>query len=107
MIIYRAHNPYYWSSFEGASSLNYSAKEEDGTVRIEVEVPGINKEQLTLRYKSEDRSISIKISGDHPTEKKLYISQDIQEEKLKASLALGILKITAPIKNADRTIQID
>jgi len=107
MILYK-QNLAYWPRFDTEpTGLSYLSKEEEGDLVVEVEIPGYTKEYVTIGYKSDIRELTIKVNKDHVIEQKIYILPDINEDKFKATLELGILKITAPIKNADITIQID
>ncbi len=84
--------------------LNYTSREEDGSVHIDVSLAGVPKEDISLNYSSDNRTISMVINeksyGD------IYLSRQIDHKNITANLELGILKIRAPIKNNDKVIQI-
>ena len=82
----------------------YKIREIDDRVEVEMDLPGVDKENVELKYSSENFTLQIRIK-DLP-DKDIYISRQIDSDNIKAELKLGVLKVTMPIKNTDRTIQI-
>ena len=84
--------------------LRVLQKEDKENVYIDADVPGIPKEDISLNYSSDKRSITIAVKDK--VYQDIYLSRGIDTENIEATLELGILRIRAPIKNNDKVIQI-
>ncbi len=100
-------------------------EENDNNYVIEAEVPGLEKNQVVVKYENNQLVISIKYEDKIDEEDKNYIHKerrtcsmsrsirltDIDKDQINAKLVDGILKITAPktsnpTKNSN-TIEIE
>ena len=96
--------PYSFWSHNTSGTYTYTMQVKDDVVEVEVKMPGVEKDKVDLNYSSEKQSINIKIGNkvDHD----IYLSRQIDPDKITADLKLGILTIKAPVKNTDKSIQI-
>ena len=78
--------------------------EKDGNLDIEVQLPGVDKKDILLTFDPEENIFLLNVEG---RERPIYLNRQIDGEKVTAVLALGVLKIRAPIKNTRRTIKIN
>lgn len=96
--------PYKFWSYSNQSAYLYTRKEEDGHIVFEIELPGIEKDSVSISHSSETNSINIKVNdrdlGD------IRVLRLIDADNIDAELNLGILKIRAPIKNSNKAIPI-
>ncbi len=98
--------------------------EKEGNLVIETELPGFEKESISVDYKSEYLIITAKSKYEAETENRKYLKRErtygeyvrrfyvdgIDKEGINASFSEGILKVTVPKpeeKEAIKTIKID
>ena len=93
----------FWS-YSATSRYHYTQKEINGEILIEVSLPGIEKQDVDLSHNAEREIINVKIGKDIDTD--IYLQRRIDPDNIVAELELGILKIRAPVKNSNKTIQI-
>ena len=84
---------------------SYTMQEKDENVIIDVQLPGHEKDDLTITYSSEYQAILIAIKDKDTL--RVQIDRVIDPEKVTAELELGILHLKAPIKNTDKIIKIE
>ena len=96
------HPIYYRSSTIGRAC---KIREIDDQIEIEMDVPGVEKGDITLKYVSENNLLQVQVKDLQ--DKDILIPRQIDSDKIKADLKLGILKVTLPILNTDKTIQIE
>jgi HSP20 family protein len=83
------------------SNLDYQ-KNEDGTLSVSIDVPGIRQEDLTIEIK--DNTVNVK--GETKTERScrkvsqaFTIPEGYNTDEIKAELDSGILTLTLPTKH--------
>lgn len=95
-----------------SSSFKVDISEEEGSYKIEAELPGFKKDEISIGLNDGRLTISAKKSEETKDEKKNYIHKerktqemsrsmffkDIDENGLKAKLEVGVLEITVPKK---------
>lgn len=94
----------FWD-YTNHSAYSYKREERDGNIVTEIQVPGKQKEDIEIKYSSENRSYTITIDGREYSSQ-IYLIKQINPELITATLELGILTITAPILNSDKVIKI-
>ena len=98
----------YWDSWPETTTYDayYSITQKtvDGCLEIDVEMPGVTKEEIELKYLDNEEVISIFAKGK--INKYIYPRGKIDIDKIEAKLDLGILKIRVPLKNNDRIIKV-
>ncbi|MGM9874146.1 MAG: Hsp20/alpha crystallin family protein [Bacilli bacterium] len=112
--------------FSFNKKVNYmrtDIKENETNYILEVELPGVNKENvslklndgyLTVSYKHEAKEVDDKFVHQErycsSMSRSFYVGDNIHEEDIEASYVDGILKITFPkkpeVKNVEKTIAI-
>ena len=93
---------WYRSSTFGAA---YKIREIDNHVEVEMNLPGIEKKDVELKYSSYNFTLQVSIKDLQ--DKDILIAHQIDYDNIKAELKLGVLKVRMPIKNIDKTIQIE
>ena len=101
--------PPFWEYSNHSSVYSYRREETDDKITITVKLPGIKKQDIGVKYNSGERviNISIKEGEDVIADQDILIQRQVDPEEIKAELELGVLTITAPIQNTDKTIQIE
>lgn len=100
--------PYPFWSYTNSSLLSLAWEEKDDNILIEASIPGVDKSEIELSYSSDwgGSKVKLKIPSKNVDEE-LSLSKQIDADKTKAKLDLGVLKITAPVVNTDRIIPIE
>jgi HSP20 family protein len=85
--------------------------ETDSEIKLDVELPGVKKEEINLNAEGDGISISVK-SGDNQRFKEFYrfisLPDNADLESIQASCDNGVLRISIPKKKAKgRNINID
>ena len=93
----------FWS-YDSTYRYHYTMREEEDNILIDVTLPGIEKQDINLSYNEEKAILNVKIGEKIDTD--IYLQRHINPDKIEAELELGILKIKAPVKNSNKTIQI-
>lgn len=93
---------YNYTTFQDRYSFH--VKEEKDQIIAEVSLPGIKKEELELDYHGDKLKLHIFVKDK--VDKDIWFTVAIDEENIKAELDLGVLKITAPVLNSSKRIQI-
>jgi len=91
--------------YTNSSAYTYKQEEINGSIVTEIQTPGKQKEDIEIKYSSENRSYTITIDGREYSSQ-IYLSRQINPELITATLELGILTITAPILDSDKVIKI-
>lgn len=97
------------------SSMNMDVKELDDSYQLEVELPGVKKEDIRAEIK--DGYLTIKASNNHEDSTKdedgkyirreryygnyqrsMYVGENVRPEEIQANFEDGILKVTVPKK---------
>ena len=81
---------------------------ENGVYTAKIEAPGINKENFKIEYDEDIRKFSVRIDYDdsHSSYTKWKVEQPLSPKSLKASLDLGVLTITAKVKDTVTKVEI-
>lgn len=90
---------YYYTSTNG-----YSFGEKDGKYEVSVELPGVKKEQVEVKWDGEAKTITVHVDGERV--RSAYLYRDILSDKIEAAMDLGVLTITAPLANRTTTIKV-
>ena len=93
---------YNYTTFQNRASFHVT--EEKDKVTIECNLPGIAKEEIELDYHGDKLKLHIFVKDK--VDKDIWFTTAIDEENIEARLDLGVLKITAPILNSSKRIQI-
>jgi len=90
-------------SFFNTTALRYSVDYTGGEMIMELRVPGIKQEDIDIRYSQEDNAVYVDVGGKEYVH---YLQKAINPDEIEAKLDLGILTLTAPIRNTDKKIEI-
>ncbi|XMB67791.1 Hsp20/alpha crystallin family protein [Mycoplasmatota bacterium zrk1] len=107
-----------------SSAMRTDIYEKDGNIVLETELPGFNKENISVDYKNEYLTITAKSKYEAEAETRKYLKRErtygeyvrrfyvdgIDKEKINASFKEGILKVAVPkpeAKQSFKTINID
>ena len=103
-ILFNFPVPFYSCSSE-SFVRRWSVEEIDDKIVVSAELPGKDKEDVDIRYRSENRTLKIEVKGG-TSPPPIHIPRGIDPDKIEAKLEKGILTIEAPIKNTDKRITI-
>jgi len=94
--------------------------EEDGKVKLRLEMPGISKEEIEVSVEKNELTISAKgsapaVGGNYlirerrvgEYRKRFIIDETIDREKIEANMANGVLTLSLSIKEAAKPRKID
>jgi len=95
----------FWE-FSNHSYSSYTREEIDGEVIIKVKLPGKSKDDIEIKYSADSMTYTLFIDKNEHGHN-IHVDRQINSDAIKAKLELGILTITAPILNQDKTIQIE
>lgn len=93
----------YFYNYINSTLPAYAQQYKDNEVELTFKVPGIKKDEVEVTFSAEDNSIKVGIKG---TDYWAYLQKRIDDDKIEVVMDLGILTITAPIKNTDKKIPI-
>ena len=74
-------------------------------IEVEVELPGVDKADISLNYLSEKLSVNLTVESKS-IDTDIYLANQVDPEAIEAKLEKGILKIVCPIKTNNRKISI-
>ena len=94
--------PWYYTTF--SNRFSFQITEENDKVTIECNLPGIEKKDVEINYHGDKLKINIFVKEKF--DKDIWLTSAIDDEKIEASLELGVLKIVAPLLNSSKRIQI-
>ena len=103
MIQFSYPAPFYTYS-SSTSGYSYKVFEQGQNIITEINLPGVKKKDIEMSYSADQSSIVISIKGGTPHD--IYLSRQIDPDKIESKLDLGVLKITCPILNRDKKIEI-
>eukprot|EP01156_Anaeramoeba_ignava_P019270 Anaeramoba_ignava/a95224_30.p1 GENE.a95224_30~~a95224_30.p1 ORF type:complete len:137 (-),score=15.14 a95224_30:48-458(-) len=109
-----------WPSVSN-TAIKADVKETEDSFLVEAEVPGVNKEDVTLMCERGVLTITVSKEEKKEEEKNGYIRrerytgsssrrflfEDVDEENIKAKLDNGILTVTLPKSNVSKQKHID
>lgn len=104
MIVYNYPTPLW--AYDNTSGPTFKREIKDDKIEVEIELPGVDKEDIVLNYLSEKLSINISIESKR-INKDIYLANQVDHEAITAKLDKGILTIVAPIKTNNRKISIE
>lgn len=103
MIQFNYPSPFYTFS-NSTSGYTYKVFEQGANIITEVNLPGVKKKDIEMSYSADQSSIVISVRGGVLQD--IYLSRQIDPDKIESKLDLGVLKITCPILNRDKKIEI-
>lgn len=109
-------NDFFYPNFYQPSYMKADIKENEKEYIVEVEMPGVNKEQVNIELRDDRLTVSVVQNEEIKEETSNYIRrerrsgsmsrtfivEDVDEEKVAAKLKDGVLTITLPKKNGNR-----
>ena len=104
-MILRTYPNAFWS-YSNTSSSTYKREVVGNNVEVEVELPGVDKKDISLNYLSEKLSVNLTIESKS-IDTDIYLANQVDPEAIEAKLDKGILKIVCPIKTNNRKISIE
>lgn len=84
---------------------SYQQEEKDGEVITKISLPGKTKEDVEIKHSADENTYTLIVNG-HEYGWRIYLPRQINSDAIEAKLELGVLTLTAPILNQDKTIQI-
>lgn len=86
-------------------SACFSHDDQEGKLRIDVELPGVDKKDISLEMRKDSFCISA------PREETQYsgcfrLAHEVMPEKTEAKFESGLLRILAPIKDWEKKVSI-
>lgn len=103
-MILRTYPSPFWT-YSNTSGLTYQREIVGDNIEVTIELPGMDKEDISLNYLSEKLSINLSIESK-AIDQDIYLANQIDPEAITAKLEKGILKIVCPIKTNNRKISI-
>lgn len=117
-------NDFFYPNFYQPQHMKADIREDEKQYVVEVEMPGVNKEQVNIELRDDRLTVSVVQNEEIKEETSNYIRrerrsgsmsrtflvEDVDEEKVSARLKDGILSITLPKKNdtkRNRKIEIE
>ena len=79
-------------------SDNYRLKKEDQATILEIDLPGVKHEDLSVKY--DNGYLTIQTSKDRHYKESFKLANVIDGEKISAKLELGVLTVTLPYKES-------
>ena len=84
----------------------FSHDETAGRLKIEVEMPGVNKNDIKLDMRSDSFCLSAPRGDDTEYSSCFMLSHEVEAGKTEAKYENGLLKIFSPIKGWDKKINV-
>lgn len=84
--------------------FGYSCDVSDGDLQLEVDVPGANKDNLTIDYSDNDSCLLVSYPRKGKDEKaKFYVRKAYSLKDASATVNDGVLRLTIPRKEQQKT----
>ncbi len=84
----------------------FSHDDQGGRLRIEMEMPGVNKEDISLEMRRDTFCVSAPKGKDTEYTGCFKLSHEVVPEETEARYENGFLKIFAPIKDWDHRVNV-
>jgi len=83
-----------------------SHDDQSGGLRIEMEMPGVDKKDISLEMRKDSFCVSAPRGQDREYSGCFNLAHEVLPEKTEASYESGLLKILAPIREWDRKVNV-
>lgn len=84
----------------------FSHDDKDGRLKIELELPGVNKHDISLDMRKDSFCVSASRGEDAEYSGCYMLAHEIHPEKTEAKYENGLLRIFAPLKDWEHKISI-
>ena len=84
----------------------FSHDDQEGRLKIEVEMPGVDKAAISLDVRKDSFCVSALRGKDTEYSGCFNLAHEVVPEKTEARYESGLLKIFAPIRDWDRKVNI-
>jgi HSP20 family protein len=112
------NDSFFPSLYKNSNYMKVDIKEKENEYIVEAELPGVNKEQINIDVRNDRLTISVEQREEINEEKHNYIRRErrygsmsrsfmvenVDEEKIKASLKNGVLTIILPKKEPNKPL---
>lgn len=83
-----------------------SHDEKEGYLRIEMELPGVKKEDISLDMRKDSFCVTAPRGEDTEYSGCFMLAHDVLPEKTEAKYESGLLKISAPIRDWEHRVNV-
>jgi len=83
-----------------------SHDDQSGGLRIEMEMPGVDKKDISLEVRKDSFCVSAPRGQDREYSGCFNLAHEVLPEKTEARYENGILKVFAPIRDWDRKVNV-
>ena len=83
-----------------------SHDDQDGRLRIDMEMPGVDKKDISLEMRKDSFCVSAPRGHDTEYSGCFNLAHEVVPEKTEAKYEDGLLRIFAPIKDWDRKVNV-
>lgn len=94
-------------SEENHSYVEVNLEEKEDTYFITADVPGYVSNQVKVSYEEGFLKISAENSERGKTEGSVFLDKDIDTKGVRCSVTTGVLTITAPFAESEKTVEFD
>ncbi len=84
----------------------FSHDDKEGRLRIDMELPGVDKKDISLEMRKDSFCVSAPRGKDTEYSGCFNLAHEILPEKTEATYESGLLRIFAPIKDWDRRVNV-
>jgi HSP20 family molecular chaperone IbpA len=84
----------------------FSHDDQDGRLRIDMEMPGVDKKDISLEMRKDSFCVSALRGKDTEYSGCFNLAHEVVPEKTEARYEDGLLRIFAPIKDWDRKVNV-
>jgi HSP20 family protein len=84
----------------------FSHDEAGGRLKIEVEMPGVNKNDIKLDMRHDSFCLSAPRGDDAEYSSCFMLSHEVEPEKTEAKYENGLLRISSPIKGWENKVSV-
>jgi len=104
-MILRTYPNAFWT-YSNTAAPTFKREIVGDNVEVEIELPGVDKKDISLNYLSEKLSVNLSIESKG-IDNDIYLANQVDPETIEAKLDKGILTIVCPIKTNNRKINIE
>ena len=84
----------------------FSHDDQGGGIRIDIEMPGVDKKDISLEMRKDSFCVSAPRGQDTEYSGCFNLAHEVVPEKTEAKYESGLLRIFAPIKDWDRRVNV-
>lgn len=84
----------------------FSHDDKEGHLRIEMELPGVDKKDISIEMRKDSFCVSASRGEDTEYSGCFSLAHEVLPEKTEARYESGLLRIFAPIKDWDRRVNV-